>query len=373
MDELPESDRLLDFPHPREQSTLIGHDAAEHKLFTAYAGAKMPHAWIIGGPRGVGKATLAYRMARFVLANPDPENIDAKAAESLFVAPENPVFKRVAGLGHADLYVARRPYDPKSKRLRAEITADQVRKTSRFYAHTAGEGGWRICIIDAADDMNRTAANALLKILEEPPARALFFLVSHTPGRLLATIKSRCVTLNLRPLDLADFSEVLGAHLNAGEMPGEPDLTTLAELCGGGPGQALALIRGKGWDTFKTFNRLLERLPDLDAGACASFADKLGARGAEEDYRTFCRLLTEWLAARVRGGALGAEAGGDGQGRSPLERFMTPARLPAWAEAWQEISRSIARANALNLDRKHTILQTLYTLEETASARNTNG
>jgi len=373
MDELPESDRLLDFPHPREQSAIVGHTAAQNKLLTAYAGAKMPHAWIIGGPRGVGKATLAYRMARFVLANPDPRSIGTDAGDGLFVDPENPVFKRVAGLGHADLYVARRPYDPKSKRLRAEITADQVRKTSRFYAHTAGEGGWRICIIDAADDMNRTAANALLKILEEPPARALFFLVSHTPGRLLATIKSRCVSLNLRPLDLADFTQVMAANLKPDELPDENELSALAELCGGGPGQALALIRGKGWETFQSFNKLMDRLPALDAGACASFAEKLGARGAEEDYRTFCRLLTEWLAAKVRGRALDGTAQPDAPGQSPLERFMTPASLPAWAEAWQQISRSIARANALNLDRKHTILQTLYTLEETASARNANG
>lgn len=373
MDELPESDRLLDFPHPREQFTLVGHDAAEHKLLTAYAGARMPHAWIIGGPRGVGKATLAYRMARFVLANPDPSGVDAGTSEGLFVDPEHPVFRRVAGLGHADLYVARRPYDPKSKRLRAEITADQVRKTSKFYAHTAGEGGWRICIIDAADDMNRTAANALLKILEEPPARALFFLISHTPGRLLATIKSRCVSLNLRPLGTADFTGVLAAHLKPDEMPDEADLALLSELCGGGPGQALALIRGKGWETFQTFNKLMDRLPTLDAAACASFADKLGARGAEEDYRTFCRLLTEWLAARVRGRALDGASRPEPQSRSSLERFMTPPDLPAWAEAWQQISRSIARANALNLDRKHTILQTLYTLEETASARKANG
>ena len=373
MDELPESDRLLDFPHPREQSALVGHTAAQTKLLTAYAGAKMPHAWIIGGPRGVGKATLAYRMARFVLANPDARSIGADAGESLFVDPENPVFKRVAGLGHADLYVARRPYDPKSKRLRAEITADQVRKTSKFYAHTAGEGGWRICIIDAADDMNRTAANALLKILEEPPARALFFLVSHTPGRLLATIKSRCVSLNLRPLDLADFTAVMAANLKPDEMPGQNELSALAELCGGGPGQALALIRGKGWETFQSFNKLMDRLPALDPGACASFAEKLGARGAEEDYRTFCRLLTEWLAARVRGRALDGRSGSNVQAQSPLERFMTPSNLPAWADAWQQISRSLARANALNLDRKHTILQTLYTLEETASARNANG
>lgn len=373
MDEAPESDRLLDFPHPREQSGLVGHAAAEHKLLTAYASAKMPHAWIIGGPRGVGKATLAYRMARFVFAHPDPAETLAQSPDGLFVAPEDPVFKRVAGLGHADLYVARRPYDPKSKRLRAEITADLVRKTSRFYAHTAGEGGWRICIIDAADDMNRTAANALLKILEEPPARALFFLVSHTPGRLLPTIKSRCVALNLRPLSLSDFSDVLTLHLGPDELPGPGEVAELRELCGGGPGQALALIRGKGWETFKAFNRLMERLPNLDAGACAGFAEKLGARGADDEYRTFCRLLTEWLAARIRNRALDGAAAGEPAEMSPLERFMTPGRLDAWAGAWQQISRSIARANALNLDRKHTILQTLYTLEETASARNANG
>ena len=364
MDELPESDRLFDFPHPREQSELVGHENAERTLLTSYQSGKIHHGWILAGPRGIGKATLAYRMARFVLRHTSPGAPEVRQAESLNVSPEDPVFKRVASGGHSDVFVARRPYDPKSKRLRTEITVDTVRKATQFYTRTAGEGGWRVCIVDAADDMNANAANAVLKVLEEPPDRALFILISHAPRRLLPTIRSRCINLSLNPLAHGDLETVVRRHAGHDDLPPMDDLHSLSR---GSPGRALALIRGKGWANFKDFKTLLKDLPQLDHKACATFAERLGARGAEAEFGLFFELLTDWLASSVRDAAISGVHGTPGAQTSPGLHLFAGSRLDAWSDAWQKIQHSIGRTNALNLDRKQTVLQAIHTVEETAS------
>lgn len=363
MDDLPESDRLYDFPHPREQADLVGHAAAEGRLLQAYLGGKFHHAWIFGGPKGIGKATLAYRLARFVLRHGDPNRENLTGTDSLHVSVEDPVFKRVASRGHADVFVANRIYDQKSKRLRAEISAETVRKTTRFYTRTAGEGGWRICIVDAADDMNNTAANALLKILEEPPERALFILIAHAPKRLLPTIRSRCIGLSLNTLARPDAMKVIENQLQRVNVPLPDDIDDLVALSGGSPGRALSLLHGKGWKNFTDFKNLMAGMPKLDQQSCVAFAERISARGGEDEYAQFLELLTDWLAAGIRRSATGQTAGADEKG------LMRRDRLGAWSKAWEEITHSIGRANALNLDRKQTVLQTLYTLEEAAAGR----
>lgn len=357
MDDLPESDRLFDFPHPREQSDLLGQSAAEQKLLTAYLSGKIHHGWILAGPRGIGKATLAYRMARFILKHPDPAKPEPRQADSLFVGPEDPVFKRVASGGHSDVFTARRPYDHKTKRLRTEITVDTVRKATQFYTRTAGEGGWRVCIVDAADDMNTNAANALLKVLEEPPDRALFIVISHSPRRLLPTIRSRCINLRLEGLSQPDLETIVQRHTTQDEVP---PMEQLHGLSRGSPGRAMALVRGKGWANFQEFRILLSTLPKLDHKACAAFADRLGARGAEAEFGLFFELLADWLASSVREAAVERTAP-----NSP--DLFAGSRLDLWSDAWQKIQHSIGRTNALNLDRKQTVLQAIHTLEETAS------
>jgi len=359
MDELPESDRLFDFTHPREQVDLIGHTAAEQRLLQAYLSGKIHHGWIFGGPKGIGKATLAYRLARFILKHRDPTILDRTEHETLFISPDDPVFKRVASRGHSDVFVACRQYDQKSKRLRSEISAELVRKTTQFFARTAGEGGWRICIVDAADDMNRTAANALLKILEEPPERALFILIAHAPRRLLPTIRSRCIGLTLNPLSQQDATQVVQDQLQTRNIPPPDNLAELVDLSRGSPGRALALLHGKGWTHFSDFKGLMADMPKLDQQACVAFAERLAVRGGEDEYALFFELLSDWLATNIRRSATG---------QGGTQHFMARERLGQWSEAWEQITHSIGRSNALNLDRKQTILQTLYTLEETAVA-----
>src|SRR3954454_24536493 len=186
-------------PHPRETTSFYGHAEAEQALLEAYRAGRMPHAWLIGGPRGIGKATLAYRMARFVFAHPEATAQSVQNAAQLALPPDHPVARRIAAQGHPDLLALERVADEKGK-VPMFIPVDMVRKTIRFFGSTPGGGGWRVCIVDSADEMNAAGANALLKILEEPPAKSLLLVVSHAPGRLLPTIRSRCRRLVLRAL-----------------------------------------------------------------------------------------------------------------------------------------------------------------------------
>jgi DNA polymerase-3 subunit delta' len=196
--------------HPRDTDTLLGHEAAESDLLRCWNSGRMPHALLISGPRGIGKATLAYRMARFVLSQGGTPDA---AAESLYVAADDPVFRRVSQKSHAGLLAFERTYDDKAKRLRGEIVVGEIRKLRPFFGATAGEGGWRVAIVDAADEVNVNGANALLKQLEEPPRKGLLIMVAHAPGRLLPTIRSRCQNLTLRTLSPEVMSTILAERL----------------------------------------------------------------------------------------------------------------------------------------------------------------
>lgn len=365
MDELPEADRLLDFPHPREQVDLTGHVASEQRLLQAYLGGKIHHAWILAGTQGVGKATLAYRLARFVLKHPDPGAPDARASKDLSVAADDPVFHRVAAGAHPNIFVVRREYDQRGKRLRREITAETVRSTARFFTRTAGEGGWRICIVDAADDLNKTAANALLKVLEEPPPQALFILISHVPGRLLPTIRSRCVSLAMDGLEKDQWLDVVRTRR---PDAGESDLSALAGLSRGSPGRALSLMSGKSWEVFRELLACWGDGSERTGGRAVAIAERLAARGAEEEFASFFELLSDWLAHRIRSTALNASGGASTAGSDGAALAMPVGSLGQWSESWQKIMHSLARTNALNLDRKQTVLNAIHLIEETASA-----
>src|SRR5438105_11408668 len=227
--------------HPRETSILAGHREAEAALLNAYRSARIPHAWLIGGPQGIGKATLAYRMARFVLAHRNPTASDVQDAETLWVDPSDPVARHVAAGAHGGLLTLERTLNDRGV-MRTVITVDETRETISFFGSTAAIEGWRICIVDTVDELNPNAANALLKILEEPPRRSLFLLVSHAPARVLPTIQSRCRTLALRPLATADV--VRAATLATGKDTSDPAFTEAAEASEGSVSRALTLLGG---------------------------------------------------------------------------------------------------------------------------------
>ncbi|HEY4343231.1 MAG TPA: DNA polymerase III subunit delta' [Parvibaculum sp.] len=367
MSDTPESDRLGDFPHPREVSMLVGQDDAEHAIFDAFMSGRMHHAWLLTGPKGIGKATLAYRAARFVLRHGMPEIAQAAKATDLSVAESDPIFRQVAAQSHPNMLVINRPYDDKAKRLKTVIPVEEVRRTANFFGMSAGAGGWRISIIDAADDMNVNAENALLKILEEPPSRGLFFVVSHQPGRLLPTIRSRCRTLKLKPLAPKGIAQVLAANeIKASEE----ERIAIGRLAEGSAGRALSIAAGGGLDLYSEIATLLVALPRLNVKAVHTLADKIGRRGADEAYATALELLSDWLQRLVRTGA-GIPALPDlvpGEGAA-MARLAQPGGLDRWVEVWEKISQSVARAEALNTDRKLVVLNIFSMLESVAGER----
>ena len=351
-------------PHPRDNAELLGHEAAEAEFLAAHGEGRLAHAWLICGPRGVGKATLAYRFARYVLKHGRGGGADlfGGAPTSLRVEPENPVFHRVAAGGHADLLsLERQPNDRGG--LRTVITVEQVRGLGGFFTLTSAEGGWRIAVIDSADEMSDESANAVLKILEEPPARSLLLLVAHAPSRLLPTIRSRCRRLTLRPLPEPLVAELLGRQR---PQLDESERLALARLSEGSPGRALTLARQGGLSAYEDLIRLLGALPSLPPLEMHALSDRLARREQEPAYRTWLDLLGLWLGRLVRAGVGRADAEAVAGEGALADRLLALAGPQSWAEAWEEIGRLAGRTDAVNLDRKQMVLSTLLTLEKAA-------
>lgn len=361
------SDEVLnEAPPPRANVALLGQGAAEATLLEAFRSGRLPHAWLLTGPRGVGKATLAYRFARFLLAGGgDGGGLFGEAPRDLALDPADQVFRRVASGGHPDLLSVERMTDEKTGKLRREIVVKDVRSVGSFLHMTAGEGGWRVVVIDSADEMNLTAANAVLKVLEEPPRQALLLLVSHAPGRLLPTIRSRCCALPVPGLQEPQVVELLGRYA--------PDLApdaaaALARLAEGSIGRALDLAAGGGLELYQELIELLSGLPRLDVARLHAFGDRLG-RGADgQSFRTGTELLSWWLARMIRSGAGGGQppeiVAGEG---ALMARFLQGRSLAQWLTLWEKLGHLFARAEGANLDRKQVVVTAFLELEALAT------
>ncbi len=341
---------------PRVEAELVGHGAAEAQILDAWARGRPHHAWLIAGPAGIGKATFAFRVARFVLAGAGGDGGLFGAPADLAMDPDHPVFRRVAAGSHPDLMTLER-LAGKDGRLATVISVDQVRAVGRFLHRTAGEGGWRVVIVDSADELNLNAANALLKLLEEPPPQALLLLVAHAPGGLLATIRSRCRRLGLMPLADADLDRLLARRLP--DLPA-PERRSLALLAEGSPGRALRLAEQGGLELYRTLVAVIGR---ADPVAAHDLAERLTRPGQGAAYDCVAELLPWWLARLARAAARGvlppevvageAEAGRRLLDRHGLERLVA---------LWENIGATFARADGLNLDRRQAILDALTAL-----------
>ncbi len=353
-------------PPPRANPDLVGHAAAEGVLLEAFNAGRLAHAWLISGPRGIGKATLAFRFARFLLAHGGGSAGTLFAGpppDSLYVAPDLPVFRRAAAGGHADLLTVERGWDEKKGRLRTEIVVEDVRAVGAFLGLTAAEGGWRVVVIDSADEMNRNAANAVLKVLEEPPRRAVLLLVSHGPGRLLPTIRSRCRRLVLKPLE-DDVVATLACKYRPGL--GAEDAAELARLSEGSVGRALALAADGGLELYRDLVDLLETLPGLDVAGVHALGDRVAKPGADDAFRVVGDLLRWWLGRLILFGARGAEGAGEGmpgRERALIERLFRAGGLDRWLEVWEKTNRLLAQAEESGLDRKQVVLNVFLALD----------
>ncbi|HKU64473.1 MAG TPA: DNA polymerase III subunit delta' [Rhizomicrobium sp.] len=338
--ETNDSDRIEGFAHPRERFELLGQEVVLGRAARALRAGRPPSAWLITGAPGTGKATLAYRIARYLLAH----GASDAGAEDLSVPREDPASRQVMAQSHPGLLVLKRALNPKTGKLMTVLSVDEIRRLADFFGMTSGAGGWRVAIVDTADDMNDNAANALLKMLEEPPGRAMLLLLSNTPGRLLPTIRSRCQRLDLRPLDNAALEKAL-----ATELPGinAAERASLARLSGGSIGAALTLATGDGAVLAQEADRLIDQARYPDLLALLTLGEKLFRM--RDGLEMFGGFLLESLSDRIRARAHDGAAG-----------------LDRWVALLGRIEQGLARATGLHLEPRQVVLTTARDLSRVA-------
>ena len=327
---------------------LFGQARAERELLDAYRADRLHHAWLIGGLQGTGKATLAWRFARFVLTHTDPAAAAVRDAPDLGVAPDHPVVRKIAAGAPGDVAVLRRGWNDKTGKFFSEIRVDEVRRMSGLFQQASRAGGYRICIIDTAEDLNSNSANALLKLIEEPPSRSLFLVLAHHPAQVLPTLRSRCRKLTLDPLGpdaAAAAVRALGPPWSATEPAA---LEEALRRSGHSVSGALPYLSGERMSLDRDAARLLARLPEVDWAGLHRLAEKVGSD--EEDFAVLTGAILDWLHGR-----LGAGAGG-------------PRRLAPLAEVWEKVRRSARDTLALNLDKKTFLFSTFADLAQATRA-----
>jgi DNA polymerase-3 subunit delta' len=366
--ETPEADSIEGAPHPRATSVLLGQGSAEATFLQAFNTGRLHHGWLITGPRGVGKATLAWRLARFLLASPEDDGgmFAAPPPETLDIPDNHPVARRIAALSEPRLFLLRRAYDEKKAKLQDVISVDEVRKMKSFFTLSAADGGRRVAIIDAVDEMNPAAANALLKLLEEPPKSVTMFLISHQPARLLPTIRSRCRELRLGPLSAQDLSDAL--TMAGGEVMPD-DRIALAELAEGSVGEAFRMTNLEGLALYARLVKLMATLPRLDRVQALAFAEAGAGRGAEAQFDLIVTLLDLFLARLARAGTCGTTPPEAAPGEAALIARLAPHPWAAreWASLAQTLGLRARRGKAVNLDPAALLMDMLLQIDEAAA------
>ncbi len=363
-DTLPEADQLDGAQHPRDTLNLYGQSQAEARFLEAMSATRLHHAWLIAGPKGIGKATLAYRIARHLIADGEATSSgpNSETARSLQMPVDDPVFRRISAQAEPRLAVVRRSYDHDRKRLRAQIRVEDVRALRSFFSLSAADGGWRVAIIDAADEMNTNAANALLKSLEEPPERCVILLIAHQPSRLLPTVRSRTRALPCAGLSGDDLQAAL-AQQNLDLAP------EVQALCDGSVGEAISLSQNDGMAIYTQILDVLGDARSMDRAKINALCTRAADRKAPQNFTTIVTLLERALARVARAGATS-----EATTLLPQEtKIMTQlvASLPqarVWAGLASDLRARAMAAHAVNLDPAHVILDTFLAIETAAQS-----
>ncbi|WP_209427501.1 DNA polymerase III subunit delta' [Pararhodobacter sp. SW119] len=362
----PEPDQIEGAPHPREAPAIFGQGVAEAGFLQAFNSGRLHHGWLLTGPRGVGKATLAWRIARFLLAQPQPGEAGLFGAppepDSLDIAPDHPVARPMLAQSEPRLKLIRRTPNERGV-MRQVIAVEDVRALRDFFGLSATDGGRRVVIVDAADEMNPNAANAILKLLEEPPAGAVLLLVSHQPSRLLPTIRSRCRVLKLAPLDAAAMAAALD-QAGAGDV----DAAALAALSGGSVGEALRLLSGNGLELYGQIAALLAAMPGAPRPDLIRLADSAAGRGSEGRFDLIVRLTDLAVARLARAGASGVTPDeavpGEAAMMARLARNAGAARV--WADLAADLGARARAGKAVNLDPAALVIDMFLRMETAA-------
>lgn len=338
---------------PAANPVLIGHAAALDRFVAAWRAGRPPHAWLLTGPRGVGKATLAWRLARLWLAG-DPDHAAGQD-------PQDRTFRLVASGAHPDLVRLAPRHKGLVRGRRAELEAETVREALRALQLTGLAGHRRVCVIeDGEAALNAEGENALLKLLEEPPPGLLFLIVVQRPGLLPATIASRCARLNLRPLEPSAMHRALDLLLP--DLPRERR-ARLEELAEGCPGRAVEAERNGWLETYATFLDRLERAGSELAAALAA-TDLLVERARAEGVPAAVELLATFLrrCARTAAGKGPAVELADGE-TARLARRAQALGLDRCGALWDKLAVLAAGVEAANLDPVQAFLPLLRGLD----------
>ena len=341
------ADKIEGIPHPAENFHVIGHEGTISQILQQYASGRMHHALLLTGPRGIGKATLALRIASHIFRHPD-----GTTAPLVLDSPSesDPVDGKLAARSHPNLLHMTRPWDEKTKKFKTRLTVDVIRLTIPFFGTSRGEEGWRVAIVDAADDMNASAANALLKILEEPPAKTLFFVISHSPAKVLPTIRSRCQQISMKPLSDDQVLAVL-ERFGALEELNQDDKDLLGRLAKGSIRTGLLLARENGLEIYKSFVEACERLNTPDWSFIQAMAERVTSRGKEDGFRLLLDFATEFM---------------EGHATGRLGQKNDISTLARWAQVWEKTQNSTRIADGYNLDKKQVILNLFHDMGEAA-------
>lgn len=345
----------------RENPLVSGHESVEKNILDIINSGSVPHAMIFAGPEGVGKAAMAYRLARHVLKN----GIGDDGQDSLFgdgpapvttldVAEDDPTFRKIAAGGHPDMLVIERPMDERKGEQKATVDVDSARKVAPFLRMTAsGDNGWRVVIVDDADTMNRNAQNALLKILEEPPPRALLILIVHRAGAMIPTIRSRCRVINFAPLPEATILDLMSRHDPSIK---KDEAAAIAAMAEGRIGTAVKLMNDGGLEAVQGVLNLLSSWPNWDWVRIHQTADTLGRMGQEASYKSFQDILVWSVERMVFAKARGLPDPGAPLSAEPLRRMLAHYSLEDWLKICEKLKDHVTQVQVANLDRRQGVL-----------------
>lgn len=331
-------DEIHGVASPNASTFLTAHEDVREFLAQTYQEGRMHHALLLEGLQGIGKATTGFHLAGHMLQYPDGASAPLQlAVPQLDKAP----YRQISQGMHPALLHITRPFDHKTGKYRTAITVEEIRRITHFLSRTSGDGAWRIVIIDPADDMNRNAANALLKTLEEPPARALFILISHSSGRLLPTIRSRCQSLTFKPLNDAELKQALGmAGSGVGiNVEDQAYFAALSARAEGSVRKALLLVAHGGLEITDTVDAILSS-NHFDLPKVQALAAVLSGREADVQNQLFLDHVLDKAAAQALSFA---EQGNLAQAR-------------VWSQFWDELRREAIETESYNLDRKQAAM-----------------
>lgn len=347
--ELILADVIDGIPHPGESHSLIGHDETVSALLQQYASGRMHHALLLTGAKGIGKVTLALRLAGHFLRHSDPSSAPTDINA---ISIQDIVQGKIAARSHPNLLHLTRPWDQKTKKFKTRLTVEEIRQTVHFFGTARGEEGWRIAIVDALDDMNASANNALLKILEEPPEKTVFFVIAHSIGSVMPTIRSRCQHVPMKPISSEKLLDVLSS-LGVVEGLGNEDQEVLVKLSEGSVRRALTLLEEDGLELYRTFENACQNISNPDWGIVHSIADSISLRGKEDRYWLFLNFAFDFMQMKAT---------------SMDTANNSISSLARWAEVWEKSQNSARTADSYNLDRKQVILNLFHDMGEAARA-----